>query len=69
MKHLKKLFAAALLFVGITSEAQDSNNPWSISFGANGVDTKVSAVSNDGPKWIQLANAKRIGILYHLYLT
>ncbi|MFY7988709.1 MAG: OmpA family protein [Flavobacterium sp.] len=58
MKHLKKLFAAALLFAGMTSQAQDSNNPWAISFGANGVDTKVSAVGNDSPKWIQLGNAR-----------
>jgi OmpA-OmpF porin, OOP family len=57
MKHLNKLFAAALLFAGLTSQAQDSNNPWALSFGVNGVDTKVSAVGNDSPKWIQLANA------------
>ena len=57
MKHLNKLFAAALLFAGMTTQAQDSNNPWAISFGVNGVDTKVSAVGNDSPKWIQLANA------------
>ena len=58
MKHLKKLLVAGLMFAGITSQAQDSNNPWAISFGANGVDTKVSAVGNDSPKWIQLGNAK-----------
>ncbi len=58
MKHLKKLLVAALMFAGMTSQAQDSNNPWAISFGANGVDTKVSAVGNDSPKWIQLGNAK-----------
>ena len=58
MKHLNKLFAVALLFAGLTSQAQDSNNPWAVSFGVNGVDTKVSAVGNDSPKWIQLSNAK-----------
>ncbi len=58
MKHLNKLFAVALLFAGLTSQAQDSNNPWAVSFGVNGVDTKVSAVGNDSPKWIQLVNAK-----------
>jgi outer membrane protein OmpA-like peptidoglycan-associated protein len=47
MKHLNKLFAAVALFAGLTSQAQDSNNPWAISFGANGVDTRVSA-SRDG---------------------
>lgn len=58
MKHLNKLFAAALMFAGLASQAQDSNNPWAVSFGANGVDTKVSAVGNDSPKFIQLLNAK-----------
>jgi OmpA-OmpF porin, OOP family len=58
MKHLNKLFAAALLFAGLTSQAQDSNNPWAVSFGVNGVDTKVSAVGNDSPKFIQLLNAE-----------
>ena len=57
MKHLNKLFAVALLFAGLTSQAQDNNNPWAVSFGVNGVDTKVSAAGNDSPKWIQLANA------------
>ena len=59
MKHLNKLFAVALMFAGLTSQAQDSNNPWAVSFGANGVDTKVSAVKNDSPKWIQLGNARK----------
>ena len=58
MKHLNKLFAVALLFAGLTSQAQDSNNPWAVSFGVNGVDTKVSAVGNDSPKFIQLLNVK-----------
>ena len=43
MKHLNKLFSAALLFVGLTSQAQDNVNPWAVSFGANAVDTRVSA--------------------------
>lgn len=47
MKQVNKLFTAVLLFVGIVSHAQDSNNPWALSFGANAVDTRVSA-SRDG---------------------
>lgn len=43
MKHLNKLFSAALLFVGLTSQAQDNVNPWAVSFGVNAVDTRVSA--------------------------
>ncbi|WP_417363291.1 OmpA family protein [Galbibacter sp.] len=39
MKHLSKLLVAAFLFVGISNmNAQDQNNPWQISFGANAVD-------------------------------
>lgn len=45
MKHLNKLFAFVLLFVGLNSQAQDSNNPWAITFGANAVDTRFSAAS------------------------
>ena len=45
MKHLNKLFAAVCIFVGLSSQAQDSNNPWAISFGANAVDTRVSAAT------------------------
>jgi OOP family OmpA-OmpF porin len=42
MKHLNKLFAAVML-AGLSSQAQDSNNPWAISFGVNALDTRVSA--------------------------
>jgi OOP family OmpA-OmpF porin len=45
MKHLNKLFAAACLFMGLTTQAQDSNNPWAITFGTNAVDTRVSAAT------------------------
>lgn len=46
MKHLNKLFAAVVMFMGLSSQAQDSNNPWAISFGTNAVDTRVSAASS-----------------------
>jgi len=45
MKHLNKLFAAVLMFIGLSSQAQDSNNPWAITFGTNAVDTRVSAAT------------------------
>lgn len=39
MKHLSKLLVAAVLFMGIgTMHAQDSNNPWQVSFGVNAID-------------------------------
>ncbi|TRZ46180.1 OmpA family protein [Robertkochia solimangrovi] len=39
MKHLSKLLVACLLFTGLSSiNAQDKNNPWQVSFGANAID-------------------------------
>lgn len=45
MKHLNKLFVAMIMLAGISSQAQDRNNPWAISFGLNAVDTRISAAS------------------------
>ena len=58
MKHLNKLFIAALMFAGVTSQAQDSNNPWAISIGANAVDTKVSASSPMKQRSSEFFNAR-----------
>ena len=58
MKHLNKLFIAALMFAGVTSQAQDSNNPWAVSFGANAVDTKISMSGNDKLVFEELLNAQ-----------
>ncbi len=39
MKYLSKLLVVALLVVGFNStQAQDENNPWQVSFGVNAVD-------------------------------
>lgn len=39
MKHLNKLFVAALVFIGLNNlQAQDENNPWQVGFGVNAVD-------------------------------
>ena len=46
MKHLNKLIAL-LMLLGLSSQAQDSDNTWAISFGANAVDGgRVSAASS-----------------------
>jgi OmpA-OmpF porin, OOP family len=58
MKHLNKLFAVVLLFAGLNSQAQDSNNPWAITFGANAVDTRVSAASSIVDQFSQYFDAK-----------
>ena len=50
MKHLNKILVAVMMVVGLSSHAQDSNNPWAISFGANAVDTKASA--DGGKNWL-----------------
>jgi len=39
MKNLSRLFFVAVLIASFsTSNAQDKNNPWAITFGANAVD-------------------------------
>jgi OOP family OmpA-OmpF porin len=49
MKHLNKILFAVLIVMGLSSQAQDSNNPWAISFGVNAIDTKTSA--GGGKSW------------------
>ncbi len=58
MKHLNKLFVAMLMLAGFSSQAQDSNNPWAISFGVNAVDTRVSAATKVEDQFSQYFNAK-----------
>jgi outer membrane protein OmpA-like peptidoglycan-associated protein len=43
MKHLNKLLVAVMMVMGLSSHAQDSNNPWALAFGANAVDSRTSA--------------------------
>jgi outer membrane protein OmpA-like peptidoglycan-associated protein len=60
MKHLNKLFTALLLVAGLSSQAQDSNNKWAISFGANAVDgARVSAASSIEDQFSQYFDAKK----------
>ncbi|MBC7524184.1 MAG: OmpA family protein [Flavobacterium sp.] len=59
MKHLKKVLVALIMFAGITSQAQDSNNKWAISFGANAVDGgRVSAASKFSDQFSQYFDAQ-----------
>jgi outer membrane protein OmpA-like peptidoglycan-associated protein len=48
MKHLNKILVAVMMVMGLSSHAQDSNNPWAISFGVNAVDTRTSAENGTG---------------------
>jgi OmpA-OmpF porin, OOP family len=43
MKHLNKLLLAVMIVMATSSHAQNSNNPWALSFGVNAVDTKGGA--------------------------
>jgi len=38
MKHLKNLLFVLVIFAGLSMNAQDENNPWSVDFGVNAVD-------------------------------
>ena len=50
MKHLNKILFAVLTMLAISSNAQNSNNPWALSFGVNAVDTRASA--GGGKNWL-----------------
>ena len=50
MKHLKKLLFAVMVLMTVSSQAQDSNNPWALSFGVNAIDTRASA--GGGKNWL-----------------
>jgi len=59
MKHLNKLFAL-LMLLGLSSQAQDSNNKWAISFGVNAVDGgRVSAASKLGDQFSEYFAVKK----------
>jgi OOP family OmpA-OmpF porin len=50
MKHFYKFFIAVMALMAMSSNAQNSNNPWAISFGVNAVDTRASA--GGGKNWL-----------------
>ena len=58
MKHLNKVLAAAIMFLGLSAHAQDENNPWSVAFGANAVDTRFSAASPLEDQFSEFFNAR-----------
>ena len=58
MKHLNKIAIAALMMLGLSTQAQDDNNKWAISFGVNAVDTRVSAASKVEDQLSEYFNAK-----------
>lgn len=53
MKHLNKILVAVLMVLGLNVQAQDSNNPWAVAFGANAVDTRSGASDKFADKFNQ----------------
>ena len=49
MKHFYKLLFAVMMVLAMSTHAQNSNNPWALSFGVNAVDTRTSA--GGGKNW------------------
>jgi outer membrane protein OmpA-like peptidoglycan-associated protein len=45
MKHFNKFLLAAVLVLSFSAHAQNSDNPWALSFGVNAVDTRGGASS------------------------
>ncbi len=58
MKHLNKIVVALLMIVSLNAVAQDDNNKWAISFGANAVDTRFSAASKLEDQFSNYFNAR-----------
>ena len=53
MKHLKKNFFVVMMVLALSSYAQNSNNPWALSFGVNAIDNSVSAGPAPGQSMIE----------------
>lgn len=74
MKNLNKLFVSMFMVAGLSANAQSSDNPWAISFGANAVDTRTSAYAKDqanfGDHFSQMFKTENWNILPSVsYLT
>ncbi len=50
MKNLNKILVAVMMILSLSSNAQDSNNPWAFSFGVNAIDTRTDA--GGGRNWL-----------------
>ncbi|MDX1327687.1 MAG: OmpA family protein [Arenibacter sp.] len=71
MKHLSRILVVALLLVGFNNiQAQDDNNPWQITFGANAIDVfpteDVSSFGNEffnaTDHWNMLPSISYVGV-------
>lgn len=77
MKHFNKLFVAAILFAGVTTQAQNADQPWAVTVGMNALDgARVSAASKfenqmgqyfETKNWSILPSASVLGVSRHVW--
>lgn len=63
MKHLNKLFVAALMALSLNAQAQDEDNPWAIGFGVNAVHTRFGAASDFQDKFTKFFKTEEWNVL------
>ncbi len=63
MKHLKKVIFVFALFAGLSMNAQDENNPWSLDFGINAVDAYPTNQTNSGKWFDEFFNVSNYNVL------
>ena len=63
MKHLNKLFVAALMALSFNAQAQDEDNPWAIGFGVNAVHTRFGAASDFQDKFSKFFQTEEWNVL------
>lgn len=70
MRHLNKLLVAALMLMGLTTQAQDEDNPWAISFGMNAVHTRFGAAEGFSDKFTKFFQTEEWNVIPSVsYLT
>jgi len=63
MKHLNKLFVAALMALSFNAQAQDEDNPWAIGFGVNAVHTRFGAATDFDNKFDKFFKTEEWNVL------
>ena len=60
MKHLNKILFALITLFAVNLQAQNNDNPWALSFGANAVDTKAG--TNGGKSTVDVIVSQPFGV-------
>ena len=76
MKHLNKVLSAVLLMSGMTSQAQNADQPWSVTVGMNALDgarvSTASDIRHQLGQYFQTDNwsiLPSVSTLYHVVFT